>query len=87
VEFFAKNNATRGPGDAVGGKATMPYDLRLGASKLTLWTDASSEKPPRISRTKDMQTIMFDYLSYEDTLAFDPALFRPPSGVKIEETK
>jgi hypothetical protein len=51
------------------------------------WTDASSEKPPRISRTKDMQTIMFDYLFNEDTLAFDPALFRPPSGVKIEETK
>lgn len=86
VEFFTKNNATRAL-DEVGGKATDRYDLRVGSSKVTLWTDARSKKPVRISQTKDMQTETLEYLSYEDDLAFDPSLFRPPPGLTIEESR
>ena len=88
VEFLTKNNATRASDKAIGGgKATDRYDLRVGSSKVTLWTDAQSKKPLRISQTKDMHTETFEYLSYEDNLAFDPSLFRPPSGLTIEESR
>jgi hypothetical protein len=87
VEFFTKNNATRTLDEVGGGKATDRHDLRVGSSKLTLWTDARSKKPVRISQTKDMQTESFEYLFYEDDLAFDPSLFRPPSGLTIEESR
>jgi hypothetical protein len=87
VELFKKNNATRASDKVIGGKATDRYDLRVGSSKVTLWTDARSKKPVRISQTKDMQTETFEYLSYEDDLAFDPSLFRPPSGLTIGESR
>ena len=87
VEFLTKNNATRASDKAIGGNATERYDLRVGSSKVTLWTDAQSKKPLRISQTKDMHTETFEYLSYEDNLAFDPSLFRPPSGLTIEESR
>jgi hypothetical protein len=87
VEFLTKNNATRTSDEVIGGKATDRYDLRVGSSKVTLWTDAQSKKPVRISQTKDMHTEIFEYLSYEDDLAFDPSLFRPPSGLRMEESK
>jgi len=87
VEFLTKNNATRASGQVIGGKATDRYDLRVGSSKVTLWTDAQSKKPVRISQTKDMHTETFEYLSYEDDLAFDPSLFRPPLGLRIEESR
>ncbi len=87
VEFLTKNNATRPSDKVIGGKATDRYDLRVGSSKVTLLTDAQSKKPVRISLTKDMHTETFEYLSYEDDLAFDPSLFRPPSGLRIGESK
>jgi hypothetical protein len=87
MEFFRKNNATRASDEVVGDKATDRYDLRVGSSKVTLWTDTQSKKPVRISQTKDMHTEAFEYLSYEDDLAFDPSLFRPPSGLTIEESR
>lgn len=87
IEFFMKNSATRAPSEVVGGKAAVRYDLRIGNSKVTLWTDTRTKKPVQISQTKDMQTLTFEYVSYEDDLAFDPALFRPPSGVRMEENR
>jgi hypothetical protein len=87
VEFLTKNNATRASDTTIGGKATDRYNLRVGSSKVTLWTDAQSKKPLRISQTKDMHTETFKYLSYEDNLAFDPSFFRPPSGLTIEESR
>jgi outer membrane lipoprotein-sorting protein len=87
LEFLTKNNATRASDKVIGGKATDRYDLRIGSSKITLWTDSQSNKPLRIRQTKDMHTETFEYVSYEDDLAFDPSLFRPPSGLRIEESR
>jgi outer membrane lipoprotein-sorting protein len=86
VEFFKKNNAMQSD-EVVAGRAADRYDLRMGSSRVTLWTDARSKKPVRISQTKDMQTESFEYLSYEDDLAFDPSLFRPPAGLTIEKSR
>lgn len=87
VEFFTKNKATQAPDEMVGGQGTIRYDLLSGSSKVTLWTDTHSKKPVRISQVKGQQIETFEYLFYEDDLPFDPALFRPLPGLKMEENK
>jgi hypothetical protein len=81
--FFASNGATVSPGEVLKGKPTERHELSMGGRKLILWTDAVSKKPVRISMSQGTQVQAFEYVNYEDGLAFDPALFQPPATIAI----
>jgi len=87
LQFFTGNGAKQSPGEIINGKATDRYDATVSGSKLTLWTDAKSKKPVRVSLITGTQTQTIEYLSYEDNLPFDPSLFRPPTGIAMQEPK
>ena len=85
LEFFAKNGATLSAGDALKGKPTELHELTTEGRKLTLWTDSASKKPIRISMTQGTHTETYEYLSYQDDLAFDPSLFQVPAGIQLTD--
>lgn len=87
LEFFSRNSARQSAGEVINGKATDRYDATVSGSRLTLWTDAKSQKPVRISLTTGTETQTIEYLAYEDDLQFDPSLFRPPSGIAMQDSK
>ncbi len=87
LQFFTGNGAKQSPGEIINGKATDRYDATVSGSKLTLWTDAKSKKPVRVSLITGTQTQTIEYLAYEDNLPFDPSLFRPPTGIAMQEPK
>ena len=86
VEFMKANHGIKSFGTALLGKKTNQYEVLLNGGNLTLWVDAKTEKPIRISYSKGAETQTFEYLEYED-LPFDPSLFKPPTGIALVDAK
>ena len=87
LEFFTKNEAKPSAGEPISGRATQRYDAVVSGQRVSLWVDAKSKKPVRVSLVRGGENQTIEYLSYEDDLPFDASLFRPPAGVAIQESK
>jgi hypothetical protein len=86
LSFFTKSHAARSEGEVVKGAATEKYRVTAGRANATLWIGIKSKAPVRISITNGEQTMMLEYLVYED-LPFDASLFQPPPGIRIENVQ
>lgn len=85
IECMTAHN-TKSTGTLPLGKKTNQYKVALNGGDLTLWVDAKTEKPVRISYSKSGETQAFEYLDYE-YLPFDPSLFQPPAGIVLVDAK
>lgn len=86
-DFFAKHSATRLVATAIDGTPADRFEATIGKARVTLWTDAKSKKPLRVSLSDGNESEVYQYLSYDDEIPFDPLLFQPPSGIHIQEVK
>jgi hypothetical protein len=85
-ELFFRQNKARDLGTKkVDGKECKVFAIKSGGSEVTLFLDAETNKPVQIEAATDGKPISYRYLSYETDLPFQPALFEPPSGLKITE--
>jgi hypothetical protein len=87
LEFVSKMGARGSKGEAVNGRETERYEVTSENSKIVLWTDLKSRKPLRVSLVVGRQAETVEYLSFDDDLAFDPSLFRPPTGIAMQDAK
>jgi hypothetical protein len=87
LEFFVKNGARESPGEMMDGKTTICYELIISDGTVALWVDIKSRKPVRINRIQGVKRQTIAFVAYDDVLAFDPTLFRPPAEIKILDSK
>jgi hypothetical protein len=87
LEFFAKNDARQSADEMIDGKGTVRHEVTFSGNRVVLWTDAKSKKPVRISLIQGAQRQTIAYVAYDDGLAFDSALFQPPAGIAVVDSK
>lgn len=87
LDFFIENGAKKSVGESLKGNPTARYDMIMGGHQLTLWTDAKTKKPVRISLTAGAEARTIEYLGYDEGVPFDSSLFKPPLGVTVTEAK
>lgn len=86
-ELFFRQNKPRDLGTrSIDGKESKASSIKIGAWEVTLFMDASTNKPVKIEAARDGKPeIGYRYISFETDLPFEPALFEPPAGLKISE--
>jgi hypothetical protein len=88
ASFFQQNHPKDAGTRKIDGKDVKGLSLKNGAREVTLYLDSNTGKPLQIDVVKDGKPeISVHYISYETKLAFDPALFEIPEGLKITDRK
>lgn len=83
LAFFTSHRARRSAGELIDGRPSIKFRLDIGPSRLTLWTNAKTSNPIRLSRERDGRVDTLQYTTYETNLPFDASLFQPPAGITM----
>lgn len=87
IEFFKSHKAKESAGPVINGKPTTRMELAMLDYKMALIVDNEKQVPLRFNvQLPDKKSYALEYMVYE-TLKFDPALFKAPSGFQLEEIK
>ena len=85
---FLESRGTMGaPDESIDGKPCKVLTWELDDTAVKLWVDADSNVPRQISMRTPKVEYAIRYDVYRTDLAPDPALFRKPEGVEIEERR
>ncbi len=86
--FFSKHQTTPLPSREIDGVRCDGSEFKKAPYRIALYTKSDTHIPWQLEVYKDGKlSYGFRYLSYQTGLAFDPVLFRPPTGIRLEEAK
>jgi len=85
---FLEARGTQGaPDEPIDGQPCKVMTWELDDTAVKLWVDAESEVPRQISMRTSKVEYAIRYDVYRTNLTPDPALFKKPEGVEIEERR
>jgi hypothetical protein len=88
VEFFRTHQTISLPAREIDGVRCNAAEFKKAPYLIVLYTRSDTHVPWQLEVHKEGKlSFGIRYLSYQMGLAFDPALFRPPSGIRLEEAK
>ncbi len=88
VAFFRAHQTTPLPARKIDDVRCNASEFKKAPYRIVLYTRSDTHVPWQLEVYKDGKlSFGVRYLSYQTGLAFDPALFRPPTGIRLEEAK
>jgi hypothetical protein len=88
IEFFRSHHATCLEAQSLDGQRCEVSEFKHESYRIRLFVRADTHKPFHLDVFRDDKPFFsIRYLSYQTDLPFDPVLFKPPAGVRIQEAK
>jgi hypothetical protein len=80
LEFFIKLNAKKHVTDNL-----ISYTLDIGSDSISLVVNSVTNTPKLVEKRSNTNTVTIEYLSYDNSVTFDPSVFKLPDGISTEE--
>jgi outer membrane lipoprotein-sorting protein len=88
AEYMNENKAKKAGQEKVAGKECTRYVLDKGGAEISLWTDAKSGAPVRITVKREGKVLKsLEYDTYQTDLQPAADLFTLPKGITVKEAK